>query len=300
MASSPSSRLCRSYLFAPGDDERLLARVFDAGADAVVLDLEDAVAPDRKEAARELVRRTLTDRTASGVEVWVRINDLRGGHWQTDVEAVLADPAATRGIAGLRVPKAESLRELRRLDGALRVAEKTAGLALESLRVNCTIESAAGLLAAGRLAEEPRVSHLAFGEADFAADIGAELDDSAVATLWARSSLVVTARAAGIAPPIAPVYTRLGDEEGLRRSTLEARRLGFFGRSCIHPKQLAAIHDAFTPTPEQIANARRILDAFERAGGGAAVAEGGTFVDAAVARKARALLELAVADGVEA
>ncbi len=286
-------RLCRSYLFAPGDNKRLLAKVFDAGADAVVLDLEDGVAADRKDAARELVHRALAQRPATGPPVWVRINDLRGDHWQDDVEAVLDDPDVTRGLAGLRVPKAESRREIRRLDEALRLAEKAAGLEPERLKITCTIESAAGLLAARDLAGQPRVSHLAFGEADFAADVGAELDADSTVTLWARSSLVVTARAAGIAPPIAPVYTRLDDEDGLRRSTLEVRRLGFFGRSCIHPKQLAQVHQAFIPSAEQVAAARRILDAFERAGGGAAVAEDGTFVDEAVARRARAVIELA-------
>ncbi len=295
MPGANATRLCRSYLFAPGDSERLLARVFDAGADAVVLDLEDAVAPDRKAAARELVRRTLAEREADGTAVWIRINDLRGDHWQADVEAILDDPTTTRSLAGVRVPKAESQRQLRRLDDALRPAEERAGLTPESLRITCTIESAAGLLAARRLAEQPRVSHLVFGEADFVADIGAELDESAIATLWARSSLVVAARAAGIAPPIAPVYTRLEDDEGLRRSTLEARRLGFFGRSCIHPKQLAAVHEVFTPTIEQVAAARRTLEVFELAGGGATVAADGTFVDAAVARKARAVLDLAAA-----
>ncbi len=285
--------LCRSYLFAPGDDERLLGKVFDAGADAVVLDLEDAVAPDRKDAARELVRRTLAERSGDRPAVWVRINDLRSRHWQADVETVLGDPAVTRGLAGLRVPKAESVREIRKLDDAMRPAERKAGLRPETLKITCTIESAAGLVAARDLAGQPRVSHLAFGEADFVADVGAELDDGGVATLWARSSLVVTARAAGIAPPIASVYTRLDDDDGLRRSTLEARRLGFFGRSCIHPRQLTAIHEAFTPRPEQIADARRVLDAFEAAGGGATTAGDGTFVDEAVARRARAILELA-------
>ena len=296
-SSRRGTSLCRSYLFAPGDNERLLAKVVDAGADAVVLDLEDAVAPDRKHAARELVRRALVERATSGVVTWVRINDLHGEHWQADVEAVLEDPAATRALAGLRVPKAESSREIRRLDEAMRPAERNAGLEPESLKITCTIESAAGLVAARDLAGQPRVSHLAFGEADFAADIGAELDGDATATLWARSSLVVTARAAGIAPPIASVYTRLDDEEGLRRSTLEARRLGFFGRSCIHPKQLTSIHEAFLPRPEQIDAARRVVAAFERGGGGAMVTADGTFVDAAVARRARAILELAAATG---
>ncbi|MCP3956427.1 MAG: CoA ester lyase [bacterium] len=284
-------RLLRSYLFAPGDNERLLGKVFAAGADAVVLDLEDAVAPNRKDAARQLVRRALEERTSTDPPTWIRINDLRSAEWRSDLEVVCCDPLP--GLAGLRVPKVESLRDLQRLDEALRPVEKQAGLEPESLRITCTIESAAGLLAARQLAEHPRVSHLAFGEADFVADVGAELDTEATATLFARSSLVVTARAAGIAPPIAPAYPRLDDTEGLRRSTRQARLLGFFGRSCIHPKQLPAVHEEFTPGAEQVAEARRIVEALERAGGAVAVAEDGTFVDAAVARRARAVLELA-------
>ncbi|MEM7585155.1 MAG: CoA ester lyase [Acidobacteriota bacterium] len=291
-----SGRLARSYLFVPGDNERLLGKVFDAGADAVVIDLEDAVSAERKDAARELVQRTLVQRAADDASrqpIWVRINDPRIGDWRADLEAVCGDPRATRLITGLRLPKAESLRQLQLLDEALRRVEQQASLPPESLRITCTIESATGVANAARLAALPRVSFLAFGEADFAADIGAELDADSTATLWARSSLVVAARSAGIAPPIAPVYTLLDDPEGLTRTTVAARRLGFFGRSCIHPRQLEPIHDAFTPTAERVAMARRILAAFDRNGGTVAVTEDGQFVDEAVVRRARAVLELA-------
>lgn len=281
--------LARSYLFAPGDSERLLAKVFAAGADAVVLDLEDAVAPANKEAARERVRRALDERRGeAGPAAWVRINGLRSAHWRADVAAVVG-PA----LAGLRVPKAEAADELDDLDRELSAAEERAGLEPGGVPVACTIESARGLLAARWLAEHPRVSHLCFGEADFVADVGAEPGDPQ-ATLWARSSLVVAARAAGIAPAVAAVYTRLDDEEGLRRTTFEARRLGFFGRSCIHPRQLAVVHRVFTPRPEEVERAREVVAAHEAAAGGGAVA-GGEFVDLAVVRRALAILDLAAA-----
>ncbi len=283
--------MARSYLFAPGDNERLLAKVWDAGADAVVLDLEDAVAEERKSAARELVTRTLRDcltsRPGSRPDAWVRINDLAGLHWRDDLRAL---PAAA--LVGLRIPKAESVADLDRLDEELVQAEERADVDRGRVRLTCTIESAVGLLEARSLAEHPRVSHLAFGEADFVADIGAEVTEDGRSTLYARSQLVVAARAAGIAAPIAPVYTRLEDEDGLRRSTEAARVLGFFGRSAIHPRQLAAIHDVFTPDPEAVRRARDVVRAYEEAGGGAATTSG-EFVDAAVVRRARRILELA-------
>ncbi len=280
--------LTRSYLFAPGDKARLLAKVFDAGADAVVLDLEDAVTEDRKQVAREQVGTVLAGRDAGNLDAWVRINALCGDAWRADVEAVCS-PAAIVGLAGLRLPKAESPAELDELDEVLRRAEEVAGLEPGTLRLTCVVESAAGLLAARDLAAQARVSHLAFGEADFAADLGIEPGE---ATLWARSSLVVAARAADIAPPIAPVYTHLGDPEGLHASTLEARRLGFFGRSCIHPRQLAAVHEVFTPSADEVDRARQLVAAHD---GGAAVTADGRFVDAAIVRRARGTVELAAA-----
>ncbi|MEM7351761.1 MAG: CoA ester lyase [Acidobacteriota bacterium] len=284
-------RPCRSYLFAPGNNERLLGKVLDAGADAVVLDLEDAVAAEHKLVARQQVRQLLQEADAT-LPVWVRLNDLRGAEWQADVAEICGEPTALRTLAGLRVPKAESAAELAQLDETLRPLEEQAGLEPGSSRLTCTIESALGLVAAPQLAAHPRVSHLAFGEADFVADIGAELDGQGTATLFARSSLVVAARAAGIAPPIAPVFTQLDDPDGLRRSTRELRQQGFFGRSCIHPRQIEPIHHALAPRPEQIAQARAILASFEEAGGGSALAAG-RFVDEAVVRQARAVLALA-------
>ena len=282
----------RSYLFAPGHDRKLLAKVFDAGADAVVLDLEDAVPRGEKEAARRRTARALRQRPPAQAsppeQAWVRINALGGPFWREDVAAVVCG-----ALAGLRVPKAEDPELLRLLDRKLLQAESAAGLEEGRVPIVATLESARGVLAAETLAQAPRVVGFAFGSADFVADLGAA-PEHAPATLYARSRTVVVSRALGLRAPIAGAYTRLNDPEGLRVSTREARNLGFFGRSCIHPKQLPTVHRIFDPSPEEVAWARQTLRAFETAeaqGAGVTVAQDGAFVDAAVVRRARIFLE---------
>jgi len=292
----PKNVSVRSYLFAPGNDERLLGKVFAAGADAVVLDLEDAVPVTEKATARRRVAAALArEASSTWPRAWVRLNVLSGNHWREDVAAVVGP-----GLAGIRIPKAESTARLHALDEVLLETEERAGLVSGSVSLSCWIESAAGALAAFELASSPRVAHLGFGAADFAADVGCA-PDKPETTLWARSQIVVASRAAGIAPPVAPVYTRLNDEEGLLETTRAARDLGFFGRSCIHPKQIGPIHEAFTPTTEEVARGREILAAHESAESaqrGVAVLPDGQFVDLALVRRARQVVELA--DGLRA
>ncbi|HXN21775.1 MAG TPA: CoA ester lyase [Candidatus Dormibacteraeota bacterium] len=288
---NPGIVLARSYLFAPGNDERLLRKVFTAGADAVVLDLEDAVAADRKQQARKLVAEALGTRRGENTPIYVRINSVSSGLWRQDVEAVVTSP-----IFGVRLAKAESAEEVHALNQALSAAEARAGLPDRSIRVVPTIESAAGVLAAREIARMARVEALVFGAVDFFRDIGAETDLSGTAALYAQSYLVLVSRAAGLNPPIAPAYTRVEDVEGLRATSEAARRLGFFGRSCIHPRQIPVVHEVFTPTAEQVAGARAVVEAFERAtakGSAAFVMEGDQFVDEAIVKRARAVLNLA-------
>lgn len=287
--------LARSYLFAPGDNERLLGKVFEAGADAVVLDLEDAVAPERKPQARQLVatllNQPLLNSRGSVPLVYVRINAVTTSFWQEDIAAVVS-PA----LRGIRLAKAESAEEVHAVDAALSKAESMAGIAPGTLTITATIESAAGVMAAGEIARAPRVEAFTFGAADFARDIGADVDEAETQTLYARSHLVLASRAAGIRPPIASVYTRIKDLEGLRATTEASRRLGFFGRSCIHPSQVSIINEVFTPSAEQVAEAREIIAAFEQAmaAGSAAVAmSNGQFVDQPIVERARAIVALA-------
>ncbi|HWF36282.1 MAG TPA: CoA ester lyase [Solirubrobacteraceae bacterium] len=259
----------RSYLFAPGHSEKLLRRVFGAGADAVMLDLEDAVPPPAKERARAMVAEVLADRSA-----WVRINAV-------GTDAAAADLDAVAGLAaGIRVPKVESADDVRW------VHDRAPGTPLI-----CAIESARGILAASEIASAPGVRHLSLGGVDLRRDLGAT--DGNLQTLYARSHLVVVSRAAGLDPPIDSVYARLGDDAGLREQAEFARTLGFFGKSAIHPQQVPVLHEVFTPSSEELEWARTVLDAFENANGEAIKLPDGEFVDLPVAHRARRLLELA-------
>ncbi|HVA36415.1 MAG TPA: CoA ester lyase [Candidatus Dormibacteraeota bacterium] len=259
----------RSYLFAPGHDPKLLERVYTAGADAVLLDLEDAVPASEKDRARVMVVEALRRERA-----WVRVN-------APGTERCAADVEAVAGLAlGIRIPKVESAEEV------AWVAARAPGLPL-----GCTIESARGVSAAREIAAAPQTAHLIYGNADFCADL--RIDGGEIPTLYARSHVVLASRAAGIAPPCDGAYTRIADVEGLRREAAFARSLGFFGKSAIHPRQIAAIHDVFRPSAAHVAWARRTLEAFEAAGGAATRTAEGEMVDVPVAERARQILRLA-------
>jgi citrate lyase subunit beta/citryl-CoA lyase len=259
----------RSYLFAPGHNAKLLGKVFDAGADAIMLDLEDAVPREAKEQARTMVARALGDH-----EAWVRVNLPRTDLCAADLEAV-GDKAY-----GIRIPKAESAEDVEW------VAERAPGKP-----IICAIESAVGLLAAAEIAAAPGVRHLAMGGVDLRRDLNAEAGN--LQTLYARSHIVVASRAAGLEPPIDSVYPRLDDDVGLREQAEFARSLGFFGKSAIHPRQLPILHDVFTPSEEEVAWAREVVAAFEASAGEALQLPSGEFVDVPVAERARRVLEIA-------
>jgi citrate lyase subunit beta/citryl-CoA lyase len=284
--------LARSYLYAPGNVERLLHKVFNAGADAVVLDLEDAVPPQKKVEARRVVAGVLRDREKQGGSpIYVRINSLSSGLWREDVEAIV-QPA----LHGIRVPKVESREQIQALDRALSEVEERKGLDRGAIRLVPAVENAAGVLAAADIVKSPRVESLGGGGLDLIRDIGAEPDPSGLSTLYAHSYMILVSRAAGLIPPVASVYPRVPDLDGLQATTEAAKRLGFFGRSCIHPAQIPVIHEVFTPSPAQVARAHAIVEAFNRAaadGNGAFVMEDGEFVDKAVADRAQAVVHLA-------
>jgi citrate lyase subunit beta/citryl-CoA lyase len=259
----------RSYLYAPGDSEKLLLKVFSVGADAVILDLEDAVPPQNKTRARGLVREVLGERHAL-----VRINS-PGSDLARD------DLAALEGVAlDIKVPKVTSPGDI------AWVRERAPGA-----RLYCVIETAQGILAAADIAASPGVFQISVGGGDLARDLNS--DGGWDATLYARSLIVLAARAAGLEPPVDTVYTRLDDLAGLRAEAERARGLGFFGKVALHPRQVPVINEVFTPAVEQIEWAHRVLAAFETAEGAALKLEDGEFVDAPVAIRARRVLELA-------
>lgn len=278
MSADRRDFLARSALYVPGDAEDKLERILERGADEVIIDLEDAVAPRDKERARDTTRIWLHDLPVlHNVGVWVRVN--AGPMRDADVRAVAGAPALT----GFMVAKTETVDELLDLDQLLASLGSIAG-------VVPLLESARAVLRAGELARAPRVQRLQIGEADLRADVGIVPGADERELLYARSHVVLASAAAGIKPPIAPVSTNFRDLDAFRASTVELARLGFVGRACIHPGQVAIANDVFTPSPEEVETARRLVGRWEFAGAGVAVDDDGRFVDEAVVHQARLVL----------
>lgn len=269
--------LSRSALYVPGDAPDKLRKALDRGADELIVDLEDAVAPDRKELARDVVVTWLEGVEKTDVKIWVRIN--------AEEERAL-DVAALAGseeLEGFVVAKTESAAELVELDAQLTAAGSAA-------RVVPLLESANAVLAAREIAAAPRVERLQVGEADLRADVGITPGADERELLFSRSFVVFASSAAGISPPIAPVSTEFRDLDAYRASTEALARMGFVGRACIHPAQAAVANEVFTPSEEKVAWAREVLEALERAGSGVAVDSRGRMLDEAIARQARLVL----------
>jgi citrate lyase subunit beta/citryl-CoA lyase len=293
LAGMPASerRLPRSYLFVPADRPERIDKALASGADAVIVDLEDAVAPGSKGAARQALVSWLEQRgggpavtdapqphsePARQPALLVRVNATSTAWFEDDLHAC-AHPA----IQGLVLPKAEHADELARVTAAL------PGKALLPL-----VETAAGMDGARALAGAPGVQRLIFGSLDFQVDLDIEEDEAEDALLHFRSHLVWMSRLGGIAAPVDGVTTNLQDPAATAADARRARALGFGAKLCIHPRQVQAVHEAFMPSADQLDWARRVLAAAQAAGG-SAVAVDGKMVDAPVLLRARALLERA-------
>ncbi|GAA3192803.1 HpcH/HpaI aldolase/citrate lyase family protein [Nonomuraea roseoviolacea] len=277
--TSPASGVpAVSWLYVPGDRPERFAKAAASGADVVIIDLEDAVAPARKDEARANAAAYLRERASDpgDVAVHVRVNDLTTPRGRDDVAALAGLP----GLDGLRLPKVESAAVLDALGDCPAPAY-------------AVLESAAGVLAASAVAAHPRVAGVALGEQD----LSAELSVTDVAALNQLRLQVVLAAAAACLPPVPmSVYPNVRDEEGLLASCAAGRAIGMFGRAAIHPRQIPVIRRAFTPTEEETARAAEIAEAAERAereGLGAVALPDGRFVDAPIVARARRTLALA-------
>ncbi|MFC6906203.1 CoA ester lyase [Halalkalicoccus tibetensis] len=267
----------RSVLFTPGDRPEMLRKAPAAGADVVVFDLEDAVAPGRKAEAREAVAEVLSDPEFDpACEVRVRVNP--------EFENDLAILDRTRPD-GLMLPKAASGADVAALDE--RVREHG-----DSLPVIALIESARGVLAAPEIAAYEATDALAFGAEDLAADIGATRSEEGTEVLYARERVVIAASAAGCGA-VDTVYTAIEDREGLAEETRFAAGLGYDGKMAIHPAQVGPINQAFSPDPEDVEWAKRVLEARERAEreGRGVFRVDGEMIDAPLVARAEQVLE---------
>lgn len=279
--------LIRSYLYAPANRADLLAKVATRGADAVIVDLEDSVPAAEKAAARVAAAAYLDALDAANAPpVYVRVN--AGAIGLADVAGL---PVGK--LAGVRVPKAEDPDLIRRFDALLREREGDGRRTL----LHPMIESVCGLYLLDELARASgRVERFIFGAGDYVHDIGGEATAERFETLYARGRLVARSRHLGLAAPIAHVYTPIADLEGLARACREDRALGYYGRSCIHPTQIATINAAFSPGPREIARAQAMVDGYQaamRQGRGSVVIADGTFVDEAGFKRAQRVLNLA-------
>ena len=279
----------RSYLFAPGNHPRKVARVFASGADAVLLDLEDAVAVAEKEATRAVVAAAMRQpRQARG---YVRVNGTDTRWWRGDLDAVVGP-----WLDGIVLPKAESAGQLRELGDYLATCERRAGMPEGSLELMPIVETARGVEFATEIAAaSPRVRRLAFGGGDYTNDLDLEWTVEEHELAYARARLSHASRLANIEQPVDTVVIQVKDVERFRQSARTGRRMGFAGKLCIHPDQVAPCHEVFTPAPEELARARAVVAAFDaaEAQGSASIQLDGQFIDHPIVYKARRVLALA-------
>jgi citrate lyase subunit beta / citryl-CoA lyase len=279
-----------SMLYVPGSDAAKLAKVGSVGADAYILDLEDAVAPSAKEAARELVAHAVAEH-GTRATVWVRVNPAPSGLLEGDLRAVVRP-----GLAGVVLPKADRPADVTGIDAMLGLLEDERELERGSVALIPTIESVGGLAAIDAIANAAaRTRCLGLGAGDLSLELGLDwpppggLSPTIIA---AKVEVVFASRRAGLEPPHDGVFPNFRDPDGLRAEAERARSLGFHGKHAIHPAQVEPIHEVFTPSDEALAAAQAVVDAFER-GIGAGVGGvhiDGRFIDQPVAEHARRVL----------
>ena len=292
----------RSLLFIPGDSEKKIAKAPECGADAVIFDLEDAVAPDNKPVARELVTKTLreTSRESRPMQYWVRVNPLDTGLAQDDLDAVMA------GVPdGIVQPKTDGPACVRKLSDMLDEAERRHGLEPGSTGIiPVATETAKAPFHLGDFADAglDRLMGLTWGAEDLATAVGATGNrlpngEWHFTFQMARSLSLLAAHASGV-QAIDTLHADFRDEEGLRAASLQARAEGFSGRLAIHPAQVAPINEAFTPSADELDHARRVIAAFDAQPGAGTVGLDGKMLDIPHRKQAERQIALAEAYGV--
>jgi citrate lyase subunit beta/citryl-CoA lyase len=289
-----AASVLRSFLFTPGNHARRVEKALTLGADAVILDLEDAVAVGEKAAARKSVVEALA--RPRKCKAYIRVNAI-GTQWCLGDLMEVVRP----GLDGIVLPKVESAADLRTIDWLIANLERERGLPPGGIDLLPIIETAAGFSRLDRIFGARslkdyggpwRVKRMTFGAADFTNDVGMTWTAAEDELTSLRVKLIVASRAAGIEPPIDTVWVRLDDTAGLRASVERSLKLGFQGRMCIHPDQVAVTNEIFTPTAEQAERAQKIVDAFKKAeaSGLAAIQVDGAFVDYPVFHRAERVL----------
>lgn len=273
-----------SYLFVPGNRPDRFGKALDSGADAVIIDLEDAVPADQKQSARDEVRNWLAARCPQGLtgvideRVIVRINDISSPWFDADVDVLKMMP-----VTGIMLPKTESAEQVQQVTRAFNDAGH------KRLSIIPIVESVLGVLNVYTIAAAPHVQRIAFGTHDYIADLDLSGDERGL--LMPATQIALASRAAGIGTPIAGVTTEISSAEKIIADLSFARALGFGAKLCIHPSQVKILHAALVPTVEELEWARRVTAAASTGSG--AVQIDGRMVDRPIILKAHAILERA-------
>ena len=291
--------LKRSWMFVPGHRQKMIDKALGLNADAIMLDIEDGVAPNEKDTARQLIGKALGHEKAPNTPArFVRINAIGHARMDADLEAVVRP-----GLEGLVCPKVETADEVRKVDAILNEREPKLKMTRGEVKLLIAIESPRGLLNAPAIAAcSPRVCGLMFGAEDFGRELGlpTSREGEARDMLYARSAMVIAAAAAHV-QAVDGVWVDLKDTEGLVGFARQSRQLGFSGMSSIHPSQIEPINSHFSPTAEEINYAEQVVKAFEEANarGDGSIAFGGQLIDRPIVERARRTLEMAKSLGIK-
>lgn len=279
-------RPLRSLLFAPANHARRSEKALSLDADAVILDLEDACPVAEKIATRQLAAAAMTrPRSCIG---YVRVNPLSTEFGYGDIVAVVGP-----GVDGIVLPKVESAQELATADWLIAQIERDKGLPVGAIDLLPILETAKGVAEVNAIAAaRTRTKRLAFGAGDFTLDMDLKWSRDESELMHYRSCLVLASRANGLEAPLDTVWVNLPDKEGLAASAERVRGMGFQGKLCIHPDQVAVINAAFSPSPEQVAWAQRVVEAFKaaEASQSAAIQLDGQFIDYPIVYQAQRVL----------
>ena len=280
----------RSLLFVPGNRANMLERASGLRPDAFIPDMEDSVPTDEKENARAVTASFLPRMRETGALVVPRVNSLDTGLFADDLTAVVGPD-----IDGISVGKIQSAADIAQVSGIIEGLERSAGVDVGSVMLIPWIESAMAIVNAYEIcAASPRVVAVAFGAEDFTNDMAIERTQDGSEVDYPRKVICIAARAAGVLALDTP-YFGFRDPDGLRENSQQAKRYGFKGKFAIHPAQIDIINEAFSPSPEEVEHARRVVAAFEEAerNGRGSTSLDGQVIDVPVVRRARQLLELA-------
>jgi citrate lyase subunit beta / citryl-CoA lyase len=290
--------LMRSLLFLPGNREKFLEKAAGLDADGFIIDFEDSVPAAEKAAARKCLATHAP--ALRGKSIWVRPNAPDTPHFEEDLAAI----CGVSGVAGLMLPKAESVEALHKTNEAIDVQERAAGLSPGTLKIILIIESARSVMRSFDLATaSPRTESLCFGGArdgDLMTDLGCTWSNQGGTLEHAREHTLIAARAAGFRCPLDGVFADVKDHAGFEQDTRRSRSLGYGGRTLIHPSQIEAANRLYSPAAEDIAESRRLIEAFDAAvaKGHASVLFEGRMIDVAMAKAARNVISWAERQGV--